>query len=263
MNYRMNITRPLLLCGLLALLGQALPSPALTLLTEDWPPVTFQNDKGLPDGMAVEVVRAIQTRIGDNSQIQVQPWVRAYNSLLGDGDVMLFTVGRNAERERLMTLLGPILVSSTDIVALSKHAASLRKLPPAELRRLPVAAYRGSIFATSAKAAGFQVADTNDPAQSARLLLAGRVKLWVDGNVVMGRILREKGVNPNAVEKILTLDKLDLYLAFSPRVARQTILQWEAGLRAIKQDGTFSAIHRRWFPQEQPPLQVELLGIQH
>ncbi|SCK30034.1 ABC transporter substrate-binding protein [Vogesella sp. LIG4] len=258
----MKITRLLPLCTLLALLGQALPCQALTLLTEDWPPVTFQNGRGVADGMAVEVVHAIQTRIGDSNPIQVQPWARAYSSLLNDGNVMLFTVGRNAERERLMTLLGPILVSSTDIVSQARNAASLRQLPPGELRKLPVAAYRGSIFASSAKAAGFQVSETNDPGQSARMLLAGRVKLWADGNVVMSRVLREQGVAPGAVEKIVTLDKLDLYLAFSANVPRDTILQWESGLKAIKQDGTFAAIHRRWFPQEQPPLQVERLGIQ-
>lgn len=258
----MNITRLLSLCSLLAALCQTLPAQALTLLTEDWPPVTFANGRGMADGMAVEVVHAIQTRIGDTSAIQVQPWARAYNSLLNDGNVMLFTVGRNAERERLMTLLGPILVSSTDIVAQTKYAAALRQLSPAALRKLPVAAYRGSIFASSAKAAGFQVSETNDPAQSARMLLAGRVKLWADGNVVLGQVLREQGMPPSAVEKIVTLDKLDLYLAFSPTVPRETILQWEAGLRAIKQDGTFAAIHRRWFPQDQPPMQVERLGIQ-
>ncbi|WP_246211215.1 substrate-binding periplasmic protein [Vogesella oryzae] len=250
------------LIALLALLGHMLPALALTLLTEDWPPVTFANDKGQADGMAVEVVRAIQSRIGDTSIIQVQPWARAYNSLLKDSNVMLFTVGRNAEREQLMTLIGPILTSSTDVVALASEAPAIRQLPASELHRLPAAAYRGSIFATTARNAGFTVTSTNDPEQSARMLLAGRVKLWVDGNVVIGQVLRQQGVPSTAVAKIVTLDKLDLYLAFAANVPRSTILQWEAGLKAIKQDGTFAAIHRRWFPLEQAPMQVERLGIQ-
>ena len=42
---------------LATLLAASLSAKALTLLTEDWPPVSFANDKGQPAGMAVEVVQ--------------------------------------------------------------------------------------------------------------------------------------------------------------------------------------------------------------
>jgi len=247
---------------LVTLLSASLCAKALTLLTEDWPPVSFANDKGQPDGMAVEVVKLLQERVKDNSPIQIQPWARAYNSLLNEKDVMLFTVGRNAERERLMTLLGPILVSSTDVFALRQHAAEIRKLSPAAMQKLPTAAYRGSIFESTAHSRGFNVFPTTDPAHSARMLVAGRVKLWVEGNVVVGNVLREQGLPLATVERVATLDRLSLYLAFSPNVPRDTILRWEKALNDIKQDGSFAAIHQHWFPQDPVPLLVERLGIQ-
>ncbi|MFN4238281.1 MAG: substrate-binding periplasmic protein [Vogesella sp.] len=250
------------LIALLLLAASSLPAAALTILTEDWPPVSFANHKGQADGMAVAVVRLLQERLKDNTPIQVQPWARAYNSLLNEKDVMLFTVGRSAERERLMTLLGPILVSSTDVFALKQYADSVRKLPPGAMQQLPTAAYRGSIFESTAKLKGFQVFATTDPAHSARMLVAGRVKLWVEGNVVVGNVLREQGLPPATVERVATLDKLSLYLAFSPNVPRDTILRWEKALTEIKQDGSFAAIHQHWFPLDPVPLQVERLGIQ-
>jgi len=239
----------------------ALPARALTILTEDWPPVSYANEKGQADGMAVAVVRLLQDRLKDNSPIQVQPWARAYNSLINDKDVMLFTVGRNAERERLMTLLGPILISSTDVFALKQYAESIRKLPAGAMQQLQTAAYRGSIFESTAKARGFQVFQTTDPAHSARMLVAGRVKLWVEGNVVIGNVLREQGLPATTVERVTTLDKLSLYLAFSPNVPKETILRWEKALSDIKQDGSFAAIHQHWFPLDPVPLTVERLGI--
>lgn len=251
--------RPILLLTLLAV---CLPATALSLLTEEWPPVSFANGKGQPEGMAVEVVKLLQERLKDSSPIQIQPWARAYNSLLNEKDVMLFTVGRNAERERLMTLLGPILISSTDVFALRQYAAEIRRLSPAAMQKLPTAAYRGSIFETTAHSRGFNVFPTTDPAHSARMLAAGRVKLWVEGNVVVGNVLREQGMPLATVDRVATLDRLSLYLAFSPNVPRDTILRWEKALIEIKQDGSFAAIHQHWFPQDPVPLQVERLGIQ-
>lgn len=240
----------------------SLPVSAITILTEEWPPVSFANSKGQADGMAVAVVRLLQERLKDHSPIQVQPWARAYNSLLNERDVLLFTVGRSPERERMMTLLGPILVSSTDVFALKQHADSIRKLPQASLLQLPAAAYRGSIFESTAKARGFQVFPTTDPAHSARMLVAGRVKLWVEGNVAVGNVLREQGLPLATVERITTLDKLSLYLAFSPDVPASTVRRWEKALQDIKQDGSFTAIHQQWFPLDPVPLTVERLGIQ-
>lgn len=161
-----------------------------------------------------------------------------------------------------MTLLGPILISSTDVFALKQHAESIRKLPPGGMQQLQTAAYRGSIFETTAKARGFQVFQTTDPAHSARMLVAGRVKLWVEGNVVVSNVLKEQGLPPGTVERVATLDKLSLYLAFSPNVPRDTILRWEKALTDIKQDGSFAAIHQHWFPLDPVPLAVERLGIQ-
>jgi polar amino acid transport system substrate-binding protein len=251
-----------LLAMLLILWTLSPPVHALTILTEDFPPVSFPGERGQADGMAVAVVKLLQTRLNDKTPIDIQPWVRAYNSLLNEKDVLLFTVGRSAERERLMTLVGPILVSSTDVFALRQYAADIRKLSPEAMQKLATAAYRGSIFESTARARGFSVFPTNDPAHSARMLVAGRVKLWVEGNVVVGNVLREQGLPLATVERVATLDRLSLYLAFSPSVPRDTILRWEKALSDIKQDGSFAAIHQHWFPQDPVPLTVERLGIQ-
>ena len=125
------------------------------------------------------------------------------------------------------------------------------------MQQLQTAAYRGSIFETTAKARGFQVFQTTDPAHSARMLVAGRVKLWVEGNVVVSNVLKEQGLPPGTVERVATLDRLSLYLAFSPNVSRETILRWEKALSDIKQDGSFAAIHQHWFPLDPVPMNVE------
>lgn len=249
----MRLLLALLLC--LPIVAQA-----MAIYTEDWPPVSFTNQAGQADGMAVEVVRELQKRLGRKEPIQVLPWARAYQILLSTPDVMLFSVGRNAEREKRMTLLGPIAISSTDLFALAGNAETLRQQPASWPQKL-TAAYRGSIFETAARDAGLQVYRTDSPSHSARMLLAGRVQLWSEGNLVMGGVLRELGIAADKVEKVATLQSLSLYLAFSAGTTRSQIRLWEDALRDMKKDGSFQRIHQRWLPGLPAPMLTEVIGI--
>ncbi|UGA37844.1 transporter substrate-binding domain-containing protein [Chromobacterium haemolyticum] len=163
---------------------------AITIYTEDWPPITFQHN-GVPDGMAVEVVREIQARMHDNSAIDVVPWARGYKELLTTPGVMLFTVGRNDTREKQMTLLGPIAISQTVLLARKGEAAGLLALGNGIYHR-PVGAYRGSIFADAAIAAGFVEVDlAPTPQITAQKLLVGRYDMWSEGGFVVASVLKD------------------------------------------------------------------------
>ncbi|AAQ60100.1 substrate-binding periplasmic protein [Chromobacterium violaceum] len=233
---------------------------ALTIYTEEWPPITFQRN-GIADGMAVEVVREIQGRIHDNSPIEVVPWARGYKDLLTTPGVMLFTVGRSEAREKQMTLLGPIAVSQTVLLARKGEAAKLLALGAGIYQR-PVGAYRGSIFADAASAAGFVEVDlAPTPQLTAQKMLMGRYDMWVEGGFVVASVLKDIHQPANAVEVVRVLESLELYLAFSRGTSAEEVKRWQDGFAAIKKDGTFKRIYNKWLPRDAPPMEMKLLGV--
>ena len=248
----------LMLC--LAIPGFARAGNELTIYTEDWPPVTFKNgDK--PDGMAVEVVQELQRRIGNTSAIQVVPWNRAYKALLDEANVMIFTVGWSEERERQMTLIGPVAVSRTVLYTRKGNAARLQALKD-DIKHLAVGAYRGSIFADAATRKGFQTLElAGTPQVVAKMLMSGRFDLWSEGSVVVSSVLKEIGYTASDVEPVMVLESLDLYLAFSAKTPLALIRQWEDALRQMKKDGSFQKIHQKWFPNEPVPAEVTRKGL--
>lgn len=129
-------------------LGQPALADDLAVYNENWPPISFNNGDKL-DGMAVELVTALQKRVGSKASIQLVPWNRGYKALLEEPNVMLFTVGRSEEREKRMTLVGPIAVSSTVLYTRKGNAARLLALGK-DIHQVAVGAYRGSIFADTA-----------------------------------------------------------------------------------------------------------------
>ena len=65
---------------LLASTGMALGGDDLTIITEDYPPLNYVENKELK-GPAVDIVQAIQDRLGSADKINVYPWARAYRFL--------------------------------------------------------------------------------------------------------------------------------------------------------------------------------------
>ncbi|WP_434627112.1 substrate-binding periplasmic protein [Chromobacterium sp. CV08] len=236
------------------------PAAALILYTEDWPPITYQHN-GVADGMAVEVVREIQTRLHDNSPVEVVPWARGYKELLTSPGVMLFTVGRSEAREKQMSLLGPIAVSQTVLLARKGEAAKLLALGSGIYQR-PVGAYRGSIFADAASAAGFVEVDlAPTPQVTAQKLLHGRYDMWVEGGFVVASVLKDIHQPPDAVEVVRVLESLELYLAFSRGTPGDEIRRWQDAFAAVKRDGSFKRIYNKWLPRDTPPMELRLIGV--
>ncbi len=250
----------LLLLMLVALVYRPVLANDLIIYTEDWPPISYKNaDK--PDGMAVEVVQELQRRINNRSAIQVVPWNRAYKALLDEANVMIFTVGRSEEREKLMSLVGPVAISRTVLYTRKGNANRLLALKD-DIKQVAVGAYRGSIFADAAIRKGFQTLDTAaTPQVVARMLMMGRFEWWSEGSVVVSSVLKEIGHSINDVEPVMVLESLELYLAFSAKTALATIKLWEEALRQMKKDGSFQKIYQKWLPNEVPPADVVRLGL--
>ena len=93
---------------LLLLLQPMVCLAELRLLTEQAPPTSFLRD-GQPEGYAVEVVRELIRRTGNQARIELMPWTRAYFLAKSEADTGLFSVVRTTEREALFQWVGPIL----------------------------------------------------------------------------------------------------------------------------------------------------------
>lgn len=250
-----------LLSGMLVLFVLMATSPAhaqtqeLQIFTEDWPPISFGNGTKA-EGMAVEVVQAMQAHLGNTQPVQVVPWARGYKALLEEPNTLLFTVGRSEEREKLMVLLGPIAISTTSLYTRKGNAARLQSMGE-DIQKLKVGAYRSSIFADTARKKGFQnIEQAPTPQIIANMLLARRFDLWVEGSLVVSSVLKEIGRSADEVEKVKVLDSLELYLAFSTQTPASTIKAWEDALRWLKKEGHFARIHQKWLPNEPPPMAV-------
>ncbi|WP_199611112.1 substrate-binding periplasmic protein [Flocculibacter collagenilyticus] len=82
----------------------------LVWLTEDYPPFAYVNEQGEPDGLYVNIVKALWKKAGidANTKISVLPWARAYKLAQTDKKYVLFPMKMSDPRKKLFRFLGPI-----------------------------------------------------------------------------------------------------------------------------------------------------------
>ena len=232
----------------------------LRILTEDWPPISYE-ENGKAQGMAVELVQAIQKDVGNQDAIEVVPWARGYKLLQDSPNTVLFTLIRNPEREKMFALLGPVARGNISLFVLQKSAKSFSNLTEIK-NNATIAATRGTAFQTTLLQQGFHnVVDVLNTEMGLRLLLSGRVDILCDDSLTIADLLKNLQISGAHLKTAAVLQDYNLYLGFSPGTDVNSILQWKKSLEKIKHNGRYASIYRKWFTDMRPPKNVELIAL--
>lgn len=227
------------------------PDPRLRLLSEEFPPFNF-TEAGRPTGLAVEIVQAVLKRLGQPLEIEFLPWARAYREAQGRQPIALFSAARIPERETLFQWVGPIVTFYSSFYARA-GAERLKRFDDAR-QASDVLVVRDWYTAQQLASEGFRnLRPVSDPTQGLRMLLAGRAPLFASERISMQDALAAAGVDPAALEEVYTFASSDGYIAFSPGTPRRVVNAWQRQIDAMKRDGSFQAIYKRWLPRDLPP----------
>ncbi|KHD87622.1 MAG: hypothetical protein OM95_13630 [Bdellovibrio sp. ArHS] len=232
-------------------------APTLRVVTEYWPPVTFEIN-GEPQGMAVELTQNLQKQMNRHEPIEVLPWPRAYHLVLNRPNVLLFTVIDNEERKNLFSFLGPIAQGE---IALFARRSSVQHFPTLDKLRKAhsIGVHRETAFQNTLERQNFQkIVPVNSPISGVKMLMTGRVDLFCDDVLAISQIMKEAGYPEDAFVKVATLERVEYYYAFSKNTAPETIFQWKAALEKTKRSGEFKTLYRKWFGKNPAPEQVTL-----
>ncbi|GBC63940.1 amino acid ABC transporter substrate-binding pro tein [Desulfonema ishimotonii] len=239
---------------------RAICAEDLTILTEEWPPVSFSAPDG-PAGLGVDVVREILRRVKREDNIAVVPWARGWKMVTEYPNVILFTMTRTPEREKLVTMIGPVAIGTINFYA--KKGSGIRIKTLADAKKVnSIGVSRAAVEEQILTKEGFtNLEATHNPLFSAKKLMKGRIDIWCNANLVAGKILEEAGYSLNDVENVHTLRENHLYIAMSKGTSGDVIVKWLDALTKMKKDGTFTRIYNRWLPGETPPEKTERIGI--
>lgn len=246
--------KPAIICLLLLMLGgcDSQNNPRLTLLTEEYPPLSFSSDNEI-HGQATEVVQALMERTGSKANIRIMPWDQAYKQVLKESNTALFSTMMTPERKAQLQWVGPINTMDTSLYALKGSGLQIRTLDEAKSagKIATVADYYSEQIL---KKEGFSNLDSQLNEEAAiRKLLDGEAQLFVSSNTVLPVLLRKVGADISQLEIVFTVSTDLGYIAFSKATPPALVAKWQQALDAMKRDGSFDGIYAKWLPEEIPP----------
>lgn len=225
----------ILLAGIFVLMACAGPvqTEKLRVLAEEYPPYSYTDDQGVLTGSSTEYVKAIISKLGLDTKIEVMPWSQAYELVLNNPDVALYPTARTPERERNFMWVGPIGSYENWLYARKGSTVRVNSLDEAKAVK-SIAAVKDEAGQQKLAELGFiNFTFTDSTAEGLKKLMAGEADLWLGTRADVELVARKAGVDPAQLEPAVFVHKLDIYIAFNKNTPYATVEGWQKALDSL------------------------------
>jgi len=226
----------ILLAGMFILMACSGPVPAgkLRILAEEYPPYNYTDEKGILTGSSTELVKAVIARLGLDTKIEVLPWAQAYEIVLNNPNVALYSTARTPERELNFMWVGPLGSYENWLYAKKGSSTRVNSLDEAKTVK-SIAAVKDEAGQQKLAELGFiNFAFTNSTADGLKKLMAGEADLWLGTRADVELVAKKAGVDATLLEPAVFVHKVDLYIAFNKNMPFATVDQWQKALDSLK-----------------------------
>jgi len=230
---------------------QAAAADEVRIVTEEYPPYNMTRG-GAVTGLSTDVLRAALAAVGLRGTPQVMPWARAYDTALNGHSVLIYSIARSAQREKLFKWVGAVAPTHWYLMSLSTRHLQLKSLEDA--RRYQIATVNDEASEQMLIAEHFVIGanlqSSGKYALSYEKLKEGRVDLWATTDLNAYYLARQAGDDPaRLLEHSLALRELDgdgLAIAFSANTPDELVERVRKGLEIVKKNGTYDELLKKW-----------------
>jgi polar amino acid transport system substrate-binding protein len=218
------------------------PGSALTLLTEENPPLNFTRD-GKAAGTSTLVVQEAARRAGQTADVKVVAWSDGYAQAQSNPDVCLFSTARTPERYKLFQWAGPINRGVYSLFGRAAFADQPKRVDDLKQYRIGVV---NDARAAYLRQRGFErlVALERD-ADILPMLVSNPnqdgVDLWMTQAHGAAETARKAGVNDLKLVFSGIMSQ-DYWLACNLRMPAETVKALRAALAEMRKDGTMKKL---------------------
>ncbi len=229
----------------------AMAGGPVRILTEEFPPYNY-TAQGKITGLATEVVEAVLKEMGLQGQIQSMPWARAYETARNTPGVLIYSIGRTPERDKYFKWVGVIAPTVYYLYGQPGKAYRVDSLEAAKTYQIgTVNEDVGEQFLVGQGfVKGHNLQSSVKYGHNYEKLKAGRIDLWIMSELTANHLARQAGDDPaRTLAKVYRIPELSsdgYYMAFGMHTPDATVAQFRAGLEAIKRNGTYDRLQRKW-----------------
>ena len=224
---------------------------AVRILTEEYPPYNY-TDHGKVTGLSTEVVEAVLKELKLQGDFQSLPWARAYETARNTPNVLIYSIGRTPERDKLFKWVGVIAATNYYLFGQPGRVYHVDSLEAAKKYR--IATVNEDVGEQFLMAHGFVKGQNLQPSVKYELnyekLKMDRVDLWIMDELTASYLARQAGDDPaktlNRVYRIPELTNDESYMAFGMQTPDATVDKFRHALERVRQSGVYEQLQRKW-----------------
>ena len=226
------------------------------IITVEEPPASFPLAGGQLDGFVVDLVKALQHQLQDDSPIELMPEGRAMLTAQQQHNTLLFSFSRTAERETQFHWVLPVLRKRWQIYLPAKSRLLLRSLT--DLRKLnAIGVVRGDVREQYLIQQGLtNLVAVNSHQQNLQMLQSGRVDAIAGDSLELAYQIRQNLVKSAAPKLALTLRSSDVYLIMPKDADAGLVKRWQHAAKTLQQSGELEQIAVSWQQRIQQEMQI-------
>jgi ABC-type amino acid transport substrate-binding protein len=217
--------------------GTQPPTSGLRIVTEVYPPYNFVDKNNNVTGQSTEIVQAVLEKTGMQANIEVMPLSQGLTLAEKGPGVVIYSLNRTPQREKLFKWVGPIGYYEQAFYAKKGSMVAVSQLENAK-KVTKIGVYKGDAGAQFLASQGFTNLDESlTDTEALKKLMDGKVQLWLGNKDGLAITAAQAGVNPDDLVMMPTVVIMaDLYIAFSKDVSDGTVTAWQGALDALKQE---------------------------
>ncbi len=220
----------------------------VTVVTEYLPPYQVKNADNSLGGYATEVIQALFDITKDQANIQVLPWVRAYDIALHQENILIYSMTRSTSRESLFHWIGALDIEQYYFWGLKRNFSQTAPSLDA-LRDISIASangYASDQFLTEHKFTNiYRVVKEQ---QIIQMLKRGRVKLVLSDGFVFETLVKELGYELDDFIQVFPVFSLgsEMSIAASKASSTRFIAKYQNAFAQLESSGALFAIKQKW-----------------
>ncbi len=240
-----------LLCLILLCLSFNSHATKLRIVTEDLPPLQLNNHSKPATGAMVELVRLMVKEAKLEATIEVYPWARSYKIAQTEPNTLIFSMFRDASREKLFQWIGKIYAIDSYLVSL-KTRQDINISSISNAKKYTVGSIRDDLAENYLISHGF-IEKKNLYLSSAypvlwKMLYNKRTDIAFTNSHTWQHEIERTGLDPNKIKIIYKIPDItsELYIAASLSTDKKIVTRLQAALVQIKSDGRYQHIIAKW-----------------
>ena len=221
----------------------------LSILTIDEPPTNFIDEDGKIAGLAVEIVKLIQKRLGTDERIELYSTPKVLKKSLTKPNVILFTLARTPERENKYYWITQVAVKNWVFITRKDSKRKIKNLNDAKLVKY-IGVAKGGVREAYLKKNGFEnIVPLSSHELIVKNCIKGKIPLILYSRFGIAAICKRSKQNCkyNDFKFHFSPSHSNSYIAISKNGTDLKIVkQWQKAAAEIKKDGSLIKILLKW-----------------